>query len=357
MKAAFVLPIAGALLLPVSKANAADSIIVAEPEPIEYLQVCDVFGDGYFFIPGSLTCLSFSGHMRYDIGFGDALGRDASGIDVNGDGDTSWRKRARLQFRSDIRTMTEFGVLRAFSEVRTQYDVDTNEPTRQGLTEVILREGFIEFAGFRIGKSVSFFRSFAGNAGQVITHDIIRFGSENVNLFAYTHDFDNGLSATLSLEDNMDGSIAGDFEAQPYIPNIASGLRYDGDDFALTFIGGYDSAAEQGAFKARLDARLGRFASFAMAAVSTDGNFENFYANWNGDWALWGGLATPITEKISYANQLSYDESSTFAFVNDIKLELVPGLQITGEIAYTRNFDNDGDTDQWGGLVRFQRQF
>ncbi|MDG3580708.1 porin, partial [Rhizobium sp. YJ-22] len=42
-----------AALAAVSGAQAADAIVAAEPEPMEYVRVCDAYGTGYFYIPGT----------------------------------------------------------------------------------------------------------------------------------------------------------------------------------------------------------------------------------------------------------------------------------------------------------------
>ncbi len=54
-----------AALVAVSGAQAADAIIV-EPEPMEYVKVCDMYGAGFFYIPGTETCLKIGGHVRID---------------------------------------------------------------------------------------------------------------------------------------------------------------------------------------------------------------------------------------------------------------------------------------------------
>ena len=46
-----------AALFVVSGARAADATVVAEPEPVEYVRVCDAYGAGFFYIPGTETCL------------------------------------------------------------------------------------------------------------------------------------------------------------------------------------------------------------------------------------------------------------------------------------------------------------
>ena len=37
-----------AALVAVSGARAADAIVVVEPEPVEYVRVCDVYGTGFY---------------------------------------------------------------------------------------------------------------------------------------------------------------------------------------------------------------------------------------------------------------------------------------------------------------------
>jgi len=45
-------------VLGVTHANAADAIVAPEPEAVEYVRVCDAYGAGYFYIPGTETCVS-----------------------------------------------------------------------------------------------------------------------------------------------------------------------------------------------------------------------------------------------------------------------------------------------------------
>ena len=53
-----------AAMVAVSGAQAADAIVV-EPEPVEYVRVCDMYGAGYFYIPGDAnnTCIRFAGYV------------------------------------------------------------------------------------------------------------------------------------------------------------------------------------------------------------------------------------------------------------------------------------------------------
>ena len=52
-----------AALVAATGAQAADAIVV-EPEPVEYVRICDAYGSGFFYIPGTETCIAFSGFVR-----------------------------------------------------------------------------------------------------------------------------------------------------------------------------------------------------------------------------------------------------------------------------------------------------
>ena len=43
-----------AALIAVTGARAADAVMV-EPEPVEYVRICDAYGAGFFYIPGTET--------------------------------------------------------------------------------------------------------------------------------------------------------------------------------------------------------------------------------------------------------------------------------------------------------------
>ena len=121
-----------AAFVAVSGARAADAVVIAEPEPMEYVRICDTYGVGFYYIPGTETCLKVSGYMRYDIGVG-YLGSPGyldklddltmTSVDVN----DTYYKRARFTLRVDARSETEYGTLRAYAELRFNYTARTND--------------------------------------------------------------------------------------------------------------------------------------------------------------------------------------------------------------------------------------
>lgn len=93
-----------AALVAVSGARAADAIVAAEPEPVEYVRVCDAFGTGFFYIPGTETCLKIDGYVRFRV----AATRGTAGYQQN--------TRARINF--DARSETELGTLRGYARIQ-----------------------------------------------------------------------------------------------------------------------------------------------------------------------------------------------------------------------------------------------
>ena len=44
---------------------AADLVVAVEP--IDYAGVCDAYGSGYMYLPGTETCLSIGGYLQFDL--------------------------------------------------------------------------------------------------------------------------------------------------------------------------------------------------------------------------------------------------------------------------------------------------
>jgi Porin subfamily len=339
-----------AALAAVSSAKAADAVI-AEPEAVEYVRVCDAYGAGYFYIPGTETCLKIHGYVRYDMGWGEVDGLDTNGDDL---GD-AWRKRARFSLRVSTASDTELGTLKTYVETRFQYDnnnwdaiIDPDTDEIIGYepdtgTEVSLNFAYIELGGLRIGKDESAFTTWTGYAGSVILDDLVGYGPFDVTLISYTFDAGNGFSAILSLEDD---SGAG----EGYIPNVAAGAKYAANGYGLAAVVGYDESTSEFAAKLRLDAEVGAFSAFLMGGY---GSGPSFYKEWGGDWAVWAGASYKASEKININAQVAYDDSETFAASLNVEYTVVPGFKITPEVAYV----DDSVDGRFGGIIRFQRSF
>lgn len=334
-----------------SFAQAADAVVASDPEPAEYVRVCDAFGAGYFYIPGTETCLKLSGYVRFDIQGGSALGRD---VDLDGDGDAI-DARARSMIGISTASDTEYGALKTYTELRLNYHGGYSGPNFSSSgydagSDIFLYNAYIDFAGFRIGKGESAFTTFTGFAGNVIQDWVVRYGPFETNFVSYNYDNGNGLTAVVSLEDDRG-------EGRGYLPDFVLGLGYTTGAYGVKVVAGYDESMEEGAIKARVDGSFGGFSAFLMAGWNTDGDRgPNRFATWSGDYAVWGGVSAPLTEKLTLNTQLSYDEAENFAAVANVNFNVVPGFTVTPEVMYMNNLDRDG-SDAWGGMLRFQRSF
>ena len=380
-----------AALIAVSGARAAD-VVVAEPEPVEYVRVCDAYGEGYFYIPGTETCMRISGYVRADIAGGDNVYARKRG-DI--DRDTyAWRTRATLRFHTA--SETELGTLRTFVELRSQWDEGAEYDHKGDSASGQLRFAFIELGGIRVGLDESIFSHWTGYYGNVINDDILTpMAYTRTNVISYTFNAGNGFSAILGVEqgnddidsNNEDGGFGYTYyrdindaikhkehklsgKIDDYTPNVVGGLKYVQGWGGVSVVGAYDAYYEEWAAKARLDLNVTdqwsvwvmggyksaddtyreddtygvrRYTNSAGALGIKTGVYRqvnSIYGDWGGDWAVWGGTTFKFNKKTSFNAQVAYDDTDTFAASVNVKYELVPGLVITPELTYI-SWEND----------------
>jgi hypothetical protein len=382
-----------AALIAVSGARAADAVVVAEPEPAEYVKICDVYGSGYFYIPGTETCLRIGGYVRYDIGVGDVGSFDGAKSFDHEDGDEqdTFYKNARFTLKTWTGQETELGTLKTYTETRFNFGNRNNYgQTAPGSTPsapatllgnpafnkgVSLNFAWIQLGGLRVGKDESAFDTFIGYAGNVIQDTLVPYGDFDTNVVQYYFDAGNGFSAVISLEEGS--GVIGTIDS--YVPHVVGGLKWTQGWGAISGVVAYDSNYEEVAGKVRLDVNATDAISlWVMAGYGTDDNLTDttyaipangrgFYKQWGGNWAVWGGGTYKFNEKTSFNLQASYDEWKNLGIAANIAYDIVPGLTVTAEVDYLHagKFD-DADFSNWtnadsknsvGGLLRFQRSF
>ena len=103
-------------LIAVGGAQAADLPVKAKA--VEYVKICSLYGAGFYYIPGTDTCIKLGGYLRAEA----ALGTNCnySGQYTNGCAALDNRltnyytMRAREDLNIDTRTATEYGVVRTY---------------------------------------------------------------------------------------------------------------------------------------------------------------------------------------------------------------------------------------------------
>jgi hypothetical protein len=213
-------------LIAVGGAQAADLPVKAKA--VEYVKICSLYGAGFYYMPGTDTCIKFGGYLRADAvlgGAGDYNFQQGANAGSNNRLTNYYMSRARFDFNVDTRTATEYGVVRTYADMVFTWDsqsVTGSNPSTfsTGSAALGLYHAFIQFAGFTFGRTVSIFdapwQSYPAGGP-----DTIPGGSNHtngVNQVAYTADFGQGITASFALQDETTAT-----NGQSNLWNVSSG--------------------------------------------------------------------------------------------------------------------------------------
>ena len=222
--------------------------------PSTYVKICDAYGAGFFYIPGTDTCLRVGGYVRaeyqYTPGhdvyvladgttkYNGATSAQPAGtnlpVQVRASQDTSGMEmRGRVEL--DARTESAWGTARTFIRLRLTNNtgirvfkqandgIYANQSTAsQGTT---LEAASVQWAGFTFGianNNYAFMPSifYHGNAWAGFPN-----GQKQI---AYTATFGGGLSATVAIEDKTEWAYQRAYNSTPANGyNLTANLRYD----------------------------------------------------------------------------------------------------------------------------------
>src|SRR6266568_1717137 len=224
-------------LVAMSGAQAADLPVKAKA--VEYVRICSLYGAGFYYMPGTDTCIKLGGYLRADtaVNTGNDYGFPTGAPDgAQNRLRNNFTSRARMDFTVDTRTATEYGVVRTFADMVFTWTggeyVGAGTGTNGGTTvynsttgtvggaSLGLYHAFIQFAGFTFGRTVSIFdapwQSYPAGGP-----DSIPGGSNHVNgvnQAAYTADFGQGITASIALQDETSAN-----NGQSNLWNVSSG--------------------------------------------------------------------------------------------------------------------------------------
>jgi hypothetical protein len=192
-------------LVAMSGAQAADLPVKAKA--VEYVRVCSLYGAGFFYIPGTDTCIRLGGYMRIDTTFNGSSAYGGPAWSGAAGQDTRSRNlyisRVRQDLDIDTRTATDYGIVRTYFDAVFNWTTGTDAIAGGG-SSVGIYYAFVQFAGFTMGKAVSQFSTpWTGYPGGNLTSYLIG-GQDDVtgiNQLSYTASFGGGVTGTISLED------------------------------------------------------------------------------------------------------------------------------------------------------------
>ena len=311
----------------VTGAQAADAIVAAAPEPMDYVKVCDAFGKGYFYIPGTETCLKINGFVRYDIGF------------ANGDSYFSTNKMtARLEFNTA--NDTEFGKAYSFLRINA-----TNKYNVMGIGSGGFYAGI---GGFEFGDFDNQWAKFFGyGVGDT------DWGGDYVNWGTDPNGGSYGNHQYISYTANMGSAKAyvaleNDGETTNFTPDFSAGVSADfGGGASGAFGVSYDTSLSSYALKAVVRGKAGSVDLGLMGLYADTVNAYNAHKGWG----VIGGLGAPVADKVTVGLTAQYFQDTGAKIGGNVTWKVASGFKAFVEGYYTV------DTKVTSGFIRLQRSF
>jgi hypothetical protein len=242
-----------ASLLSFAAAQAAD-LPSKKSAPVEYVKVCSAYGAGFFFIPGSDTCLKIGGRLRVDYAYVTPKDQfsgvsDANVATVNKAKDAAnvlgYDTRAFLNF--DARTATAWGTVQTAANLRLTRAtgvLGADYAASSTSSSASLEYAYVRFAGFTFGAARDNFMFMPPTAYAGGHWGSFALGAKQL---AYTATLGGGVSATIALQNYLDTATTrsvnnlptGGYYAYNSAPQVNANIRVDQSWGVLQLVGAY----------------------------------------------------------------------------------------------------------------------
>ena len=336
-----------AALAAVSGAQAADAIVAAEPEAVEYVRVCDAFGAGYFYIPGTETCLKISGYVRVQVDV-------KRGASQYSDYDVFARGRLAFEAKNDTELGTLTSVVRILGKASEVTSTSGNTTTYDnGAFELDL--AYIELAGFRAGLFLNWW-----DDGLVGETDSL---SNKTNLAALRYVYSGeSFSAGLAVEEltySPSASLAPHTSGTYKDANLGiDGMlaaKFSG--VTATLLGGYDIDLEEFAIRGIVSAGVGP-GKLEIGAIYSSGPSAYYHL---AEWTVAAAYGFKATDKLTITPAAQYFGDYGYVNGNDAwKVGLTAEYKVTSgltALATVNYLDADNAKSDTSGFLRLERSF
>jgi hypothetical protein len=342
-----------AALAVVSGAKAADAVVAAEPEPMEYVRVCDAYGTGFFYIPGTETCLKIGGHLRFEKYYEKAKGSKAY---------YEWHTRARIQM--EAKNDSEWGTV--YSWIRLQGDSYNNNASDGAGGNRTRWWYYFGIGGLEFGRFDSPGIRFQGYGGRTDWGG--SYGDEwDRQYVSYTASFDS-VTAFVAIENDLVNGVNYNYvdpvtgatilnqnksdDGRTYMPDVSAGIKGTFGDYEVGAFAGYDESDESFAVRKWVRGDIGMF-GFTLMGLYSDSAANSFFS-YDGFSAILG-LSAKVTDTVTIAKDIQWWDDDSWRVIGDVNWAVAPGFSVLLEASY-------GDGDAVGnhvktGMLRFQRSF
>src|SRR5262245_19326251 len=206
----------------VTAVQAADLPVKAKP--VEYVKICSLYGDGFYYVPGTETCVRFGGTVRYDADWNTTGGNGQptyAGLAGTQTRESfPFEQRARGDFDFDTRTSTAYGTLRAFVRLRIEVLNGQSDST----TSPALPRSFVQWAGWTFGrvKSLSDVPAFDDDGARILhqIQNVLDTGANGNTEVSYSYELGNGMSLHLGAGERRAKSVTNLSTAAWALPGV-----------------------------------------------------------------------------------------------------------------------------------------
>jgi len=220
-------------LIAVTGAQAADMPV--KGAAVQYVRICNLYGDGFYYLPGTNICVKIGGYVRAEAGYlngssmtsgpfeaGSANSATPTGMlftDRLDGNDFNMRSRAYISM--DTREQTDYGILRTYLNIGLNFDF--GQPGSGTIFSG--NRAFIQFAGFTVGLAQSFFDFYSIPISQYNGYTPASdTGDGGWKVAAFTVLYGNGITSTVSLEEPRRAAIIStNTGSQPAVGGAAPG--------------------------------------------------------------------------------------------------------------------------------------
>src|ERR1700724_2960010 len=189
----------GAGSIAMTAGQAADLPVKAKP--IEYVKICSLYGQGFYYMPGTDLCIKIGGWVRAESAWGanGNLGWGPFNGNVNNRTTNNETLRARGYLTADVRNQTEYGTVRGYISI----GLSTNDAALQVASLVdSANRAYVQWSGMTAGLAQSQY-DFYNTLKYQYRADYLpasETGGFGWWIWAYTAQFGGGFSGTISTE-------------------------------------------------------------------------------------------------------------------------------------------------------------
>jgi hypothetical protein len=323
--------------------------------------VCDAFGAGFWYIPGTDTCIAISGAVKFTAKFHEdsVVAPHAGGDEFSSEHTGSWEFITSADLYVDAKSMTDWGPLTAFVKLTADSDNTTGGAaygpgapfapwSQDNDRHVFLDEAYVALGPILAGYTSSAFNAFGG-----YTDTDFKLADSDIDQVQLSWAM-NGFGLILAVEDPRDrwGSVE-----ENDIPDLVAALTLEagGADFKVAALYadtiGDETVAVNGSVEFEIGAvQLGAAAQWAES--SCGGSCGGLYIS--DGWSAVVSAQVNITQQVGLAFTYAFGDSDSagdrWDAAGTLYYSPMDGLNLLADV--TTNQD-----EVWGVLFSIERVF